>query len=598
VSQDQPIGSLPRRGLRIPAPSTVSGRLALTYAVVVAVALAIFGLVLAQQIRAISMRQLETDVLQEARLALSLAVSELELGGAGLMQPLADRMAENLTSRVTIVTGPSDLIADSQTDPATVRSQVGWTDFAIARNNGTHSAVHRNIDGQEMLFVTVAGDGPANVVTRVGRPLAPVDETIREIQRMVLLGTLLAALLVAIVGIGVGRRISQPLFEVRREAMAVAAGDLTRSVEPATTRELGDLGRAFNLMVRQLEGSVLNLERVQQRMETTLLYLTDGVVLTDGQGIVLDQNRAAALMLGAGEEAEGRAFVTVARDYELDHLLQQALAGPEQIVTGMVRHGPSGQMFDVIAQRIETETESLGLIVIRDVTEMQRLEGVRREFVANVSHELRTPLASIRAAVETLEAGAIEDRALADDLLARVIIEVDRLTMLVDELLDLARLEAGGVDFRRAPVDAWTLIGDGVARLAPQIERAGLDLTVDIPADLPDVRADPARIEQVLLNLVHNAIKFTPEGGHISVAARAVDGMVEIEVRDDGVGIDPDDVPRLFERFYKVDRARQSEGTGLGLAIAKHIVQGHGGSISARSEPGTGSSFTFTLPTT
>ncbi len=235
-------------------------------------------------------------------------------------------------------------------------------------------------------------------------------------------------------------------------------------------------------------------------------------------------------------------------------------------------------------------------MVIRDVTEIRRLEGIRREFVANVSHELRTPLASIKALVETLEAGAIDDPAVATDFLRRVVGEVDRLAALVDDLLDLARLETGRVTLHREPLDPADLLWRAAERLRPQIERARLRLEVPVRAELPPVYADRARIEQVLLNLIHNAIKFTPAGGTITVDAVESGPVLQVTVRDTGVGVSTEELPRVFERFYKADKARRSDGTGLGLAIAKHIVQVHGGTIWVESAPGEGASFTFTLP--
>ena len=230
------------------------------------------------------------------------------------------------------------------------------------------------------------------------------------------------------------------------------------------------------------------------------------------------------------------------------------------------------------------------------MTELRRLELVRKEFVANVSHELRTPLASIRAVVETLEAGAIDDPTVAMDFLGRIVGEVDRLAALVDELLDLARLESGRITLKLDSIDPHTLITAGVERLRPQIERARLRLVSDVGHDLPAVLVDRARIEQVLLNLVHNAIKFTPAGGTIQVSAERTGDAIEVTITDTGVGIPEAELPRVFERFYKSDKARRSDGTGLGLAIAKHIVHAHAGTIRATSKPGEGSSFSFTVP--
>jgi two-component system phosphate regulon sensor histidine kinase PhoR len=235
--------------------------------------------------------------------------------------------------------------------------------------------------------------------------------------------------------------------------------------------------------------------------------------------------------------------------------------------------------------------------VLQDLTEVRKLESVRRDFFANVSHELRTPIAAIKAMVETLEDGAIEDQPAARDFLGRMHREVDGLSQLVQELLQLARIESGQALLRLEPVPPLELLTRTSDRLRSVAERAGVNLVLSAPEELPAVRVDRDRVGQVLDNIVHNAIKYTPPGGRIELAARHERNMVAIAISDTGAGITEDDLPRLFERFYKADKARATGGTGLGLAIAKHLVQAHGGRIWAESAgPGEGATFTFTLP--
>ncbi|HEX5500575.1 MAG TPA: ATP-binding protein, partial [Thermomicrobiales bacterium] len=392
-------------------------------------------------------------------------------------------------------------------------------------------------------------------------------------------------------------RIAEALSDLRRQAALVAAGRLEATVAPATTRELDEVGQAFNAMTRRLAAATAERDRASGRLETMLANLTDGVVISDDRGAVLRLNPAAARMFDVSPLFAPRPFIEVCRDHELAALLAQALAAPDVVVVhDTVELTRTGRTLEATAQRLDAGGERIGLLVLRDVTELRRLEGVRRDFVANVSHELRTPLTSIRALVETLEAGAIDDPDVAVPFLRQIVGEIERLTTLVDDLLDLARLESGRLALDRRPLDPATTIERAANRLQPQVERAGLTLRTSAPAGLPPMLADPGRVEQVLLNLVHNAIKFTPPGGSIVVSAAVAGEAVEVSVADSGVGIAAAAVPRLFERFYKVDRARHSEGTGLGLAIAKHIVEAHGGAIRAESAPGRGATFTIALP--
>ena len=235
------------------------------------------------------------------------------------------------------------------------------------------------------------------------------------------------------------------------------------------------------------------------------------------------------------------------------------------------------------------------MVVLQDITELQQMETMRREFIANVSHELRTPLASVKALVETLQEGALEDSDLARDFLGKMDREIDEMAQMVRELVELSRIESGQVELHMAPEAIEPVVQKAVQRLSTQAARAGVDLIVEILPNMPKVIADAERVREVLINLVHNAIKFTPPGGRVGISAELNDREVTISVCDTGVGIAPDDLPRISERFYKADKSRASGGTGLGLAIAKHLVQAHGGRIWGESVLDQGSVFSFTL---
>jgi two-component system phosphate regulon sensor histidine kinase PhoR len=320
----------------------------------------------------------------------------------------------------------------------------------------------------------------------------------------------------------------------------------------------------------------------------------DGIFVVDSDSKVTTVNRAAQRILQLSEnEVLGSTFVEAVRDYELDDILQRCLKTKEQQV-GTVETSPRKQFLRVIATPLEDGGGCL--LLLQDLTEPRRLETMRRDFVANISHELRTPSASIKALAETLRDGAIDDPSVAKDFMTKINAEVDKLIQMVQELGELSRIESGDAPIQKKPFDMAEAVEQAAGRLKAQADRAGLSLSIELVSPLPQALGNRDRVEQVLVNLIHNAIKFTPPGGRVSISAKAEGNNLLVSVADNGVGISADDLPRIFERFYKADRARTGGGTGLGLAIAKHIVEAHSGRIWAESVEGKGSTFSFTLP--
>lgn len=500
-------------------------------------------------------------------------------------------------NRMTLIGADGQVLADTGAEESGMDNHGTRPEILEARERGVGQAKRDSETLDEpFLYVAVAVPDDKGSVLRIAVPVTDVDQAIDAMQRIVLAAILVVLALTLLAAWFTGRRLARPLSELQETANAVAAGDFTARAEPSDVSEIAVVGQAFNSMAERLHAVIEADRHTNARLEAIMAGLVDGVVLTDGEGNILRMNEAASRMLDADiETAIGRPFVQVSRDHEIWIVLRDALRGKKK-PSATVEHGIERMSLLVTARALQEDGELLGLMVLRDVSELRRLELVRREFVSNVSHELRTPLTSIRALVETLEAGALDEPDLAQDFLSRIIGEVDRLNALVEDLLDFARLEAGRVPLNLQPVDIGEAIRIGADRLRPQIERARLDLHIDIAPDLPEIEVDTKRIEQVMINLVHNAIKFTPPDGAITVRVYQRKGNIVTEVQDTGVGIPHDEQARLFERFYKSDKARRSEGTGLGLAIAKNIVLLHGGKIEVESEPGEGAIFRFMLP--
>lgn len=382
-------------------------------------------------------------------------------------------------------------------------------------------------------------------------------------------------------------------YKLRRDVNEFASKIRTQNTS-SEIRELENLASAITSMFAafDLRHSTLDAERA--RLATVLEQMTDGVLIADSQGIIQFANPAAGKLFQTSDPTS-RSIAEVVRHHQLVEAwrrCQQSRQMQSESVELPTRH----QYLQLVV--VPDQHASGSLLLVQDLTRIRRLETVRRDFVSNLSHEIRTPLASLKALTETLQDGALDDPPAARRFIDQIQVEVDALAQMATELLELSRIESGRLSLDRQLVPACDLLLSASRRMHLQAERAGIDLRVECASDLPNVNIDLQRLEQVLVNLIHNAVKFTRAGGEIVLLAETGDGLVRFAVRDTGIGIPLDDVPRIFERFYRVDKSRTGSGTGLGLSIAKHIVEAHGGKIWAESVEGQGSTFYFTIPTT
>ena len=403
----------------------------------------------------------------------------------------------------------------------------------------------------------------------------------------------------AVLAFPIAARTTRPVRQLTQVIRRLADGEWNARVLPQTRDEMGELTLAFNDMIDQLRAQHTALLAENGQFNTMLNYMADGVIITDSQGIVRLINPASAKLLSLTEKAAlGHSFAEVVRHHQLIDLWQRCQDDRRE-VTAAVEIGRE-LFLQAIVTPFEAHSAQGYLVILQDLTTVRHLQTVRRDFVSNVSHELRTPLASLRVIIETLQDGAYDDPATAVRFLNRAATEIDVLTQMVEELLELSRIESGQVPLRLQNTAVADLLLKPLDRLQPQAERAGIQLILDLPAALPKVLADPERVHQIVTNLLHNAIKFTPQGGKITLQAYpdTADDAVVIAVHDTGLGIPKEDLGRIFERFYKSDRARTRSlgGTGLGLAISRHMVQLHNGRIWVTSKENKGSSFYFTLP--
>lgn len=372
-----------------------------------------------------------------------------------------------------------------------------------------------------------------------------------------------------------------------------ANNDLSPHNLPTDIQSLEAISSAVHALTASFELRQTVLEAERARLQATLEQITDGVLIADAEGKIVFCNPAVADLFGVNQPL-GRSIIEVMRHHQLVETWRRSVS------TGQ----PQSETVELTFRRQYIQLIAIpdrallggSLLLVQNLTRLRRLETVRRDFISNVSHELRTPLASLKALTETLNDGALEDPSAARRFLKRIETEVDALTQMASELLELSRIESGQLLLELSNLSPSILLNRAADRMKLQADRAGLTLKVDCPPDLPLVRADSPRLEQVLVNLIHNAVKFTPPGGEVALFARQEEETVVFSVRDTGSGIPEEDQARIFERFYRVDRSRTGSGTGLGLSIARHLVEAHNGKIGVKSREGHGSCFYFSIP--
>lgn len=379
---------------------------------------------------------------------------------------------------------------------------------------------------------------------------------------------------------------------LRRLINLIGQAEAGNSVSLRDQKGLEELSNTVASLKEVLDVRGTQLEAERDRLATVLDQMTDGVLIADSQGRIQFSNPAARRLFDFLDPIN-RTVTEVIRNHQLVEAWRRCQEKRE-VQSESVELAARHHFLQLVA--IPDIHAGGSLLLVQDLTRVRRLETVRQDFVSNISHELRTPLASLKALTETLQNGALSDPAAGPRFLNRMVTEVDALTQMAQELLDLSKIESGQIILDLAPVSPRELLSSAAERMKMQAERAGLKLHVECPDELPNVRADQSRLEQVLVNLIHNAIKFTRPGGDVTLLASTVPGVVRFAVKDTGIGIPADDLPRVFERFYRVDKSRSGSGTGLGLSIARHIVEAHGGGIGVDSVEGRGSEFYFSIP--
>ena len=581
------------------------GRIAVTAVAATASALLVVLALEGPDLHRRAVEQVRARLLAEARLMARVVGQPLADGRpSDEIDALVDEAARDVQARVTIIAVDGTVVADSALsgEPLrTVENHLGRPEVQEALKMGAGSSIrHSTTVGDDLLYAAVAIPHQDRVVgvSRVALSLRGVEEQIDDLQRAVTVALALAFLLIALLSAAFSSSLAGPLGEVMDAARRFAAGDLAARSPVRRSDEVGELARILNRSAEQLQERITEIARDRGRIDAILSAMEDGVMAVDHRGVVLLANQALRRSLEL-QEPVGRHYLEVVRQRKVGELLEEVLrSGARRLdEVEMLRAGRTYAVIGVPFPGPEDQPPG-AVLTFHDVTERHRVEQVRRDFVANASHELRTPLTSIRGFVEALEDGAMEEPATGRRFLEKIRLHADRMATLVSDLLELSRLESGERAPAWEPVAPAEVAEDVAASLAGAAERKGVALH-RADEDAPTVVSNADRLRQILENLVENAVKYTPAGGRIEITTRpAADGGAEVVVADDGPGIPPEHVPRIFERFYRVDKARSRElgGTGLGLSIVKHLAEGMGASVNVESQLGRGTRFTVTLP--
>jgi two-component system phosphate regulon sensor histidine kinase PhoR len=519
---------------------------------------------------------------------------------------LADDLGPRAQGRITFIDSSGTVIGDSDVpregldkvenhrDRVEVAAALAGTPHSSARYSAT---VH-----QRLMYAAVPLPlpGGGRGAARLAVPLGQVEAALGRLRNILWVAMGVALIVALIASSTAAQMLSRALRQMTEVARRMAAGDLDARVRPIGTDEVADLARALDAMAGSLTSTLTTLRSERDLLGLILQSMQEGVLVLDAEGRMLLVNPALRGTLKLSPNAEGRAALELIRNAELQTILERAQSGRGPVTGEIETTGTQPRRLLVHAASLPPlRDKPQGLLaVFVDVSEIRRLESLRKDFVANVSHELRTPITAVRSAVDTLRLTLTGDPSASERFVDIIDRNAQRLGSLVEDLLDLSRIESKDYRPDAKPVSLRLVSEQVVTLLRTRIEEKRLEVTNDIAADLPHARADRRALEQVFTNLLDNAIKYCPQGASVRLRARRDEEGLRIEIADTGPGIDPRHQPRLFERFYRVDsgRSRDMGGTGLGLSIVKHLVEAMEGTIGVDSTPGRGATFWFTLP--
>ncbi|HYE18463.1 MAG TPA: ATP-binding protein [Tepidisphaeraceae bacterium] len=585
-------------------------RLFIPYLLLICGVTAAVGVFAANSLRASYLARAEAALRQQVRLVSAQIADDLRTDApTPALAADVGQISAATGVRVTVMRDDGVVVADSEADPATMESHAGRPEFARAAavGEGIDSRPSATVRTPLLYLAQPVRDLAGQIVrtpsgrTHFVRLAFHLDDLARDVRLLYTGLVTFAGVAVLIAGVVCwifARRHAAPVLDLTDFARALSRGQLARRTSRPEKGEIATLASSLNTMADSLQGLIEQTTQDKAELLTILSSMSEGVIATDTNQRVVLVNEAAGKLLGfEPPAAAGKHLFEVVRNDQILKAAGEVLANAQR---KLISVGPvSARHLDVTLSTFPTEGRAKGLVIVaHDITQSFQYQELRKEFVANVSHELRTPLTVIKGFVETLQDGAWQDARKAPEFLATIARHTQQLTNLVSDILELSKLESAGLAARRAPIDVDFVVRRAYELLVPAAQTKHQTLTIDQPDDLPTLKGNADYVERAVSNLIDNAIKYTPDGGTVHVRTYATVAHVFVEVTDNGLGIPAEDIPRIFERFYRVDRSRSRDmgGTGLGLSIVKHVAQVHGGCVDVESTPGKGSTFRLKFP--
>ena len=515
-------------------------------------------------------------------------------------------LGERSATRITVILPSGIVIGDTEENPTVMENHANRPEILTARTKyqtGSSIRFSRTLQKRMMYVAIPLREGNKLIaVVRASIPVTWIDATIRSMYLRLIIGGLVVIVMVALVSLLVSRRISSPLEELKRGAQRFARGELDKQLPVPDSEEIGELAEAMNVMAQELDNRLRTVNNQRNEQEAVLSSMVEGVLAIDNDQRLININNAAASLFDVDtRDSQGRKIENLIDNRPLVDFIQKVLADHEQGEDELEFHGAQTSYLRVHGNSLrDSNGNHIGaVVVLHDVTRLRELEQLRKEFVANVSHELKTPITSIKGFVETLLDGAMSDPDDSKRFLMIIIKHADRLNQIIEDLLSLSRIEqeAQMTDISINEEDIRRVLSSAITFTEIKAREKNISVRLDCSEDLT-VRINAPLIEQAIINLLDNAIKYSNQNGEIQLTASRTGDEIVVSVRDQGCGIEEEHISRLFERFYRVDKARSRRlgGTGLGLAIVKHISHYHGGNVDVISSPGKGSTFSIHLP--